>query len=247
MTHTAIITGGSRGIGAATAKVLAGQGYAVEILYREQEETARHVAQEIHQSGGTARTHRVDVGDEPQVQRFVAGLEHEDAEVAVLVNNAGVAGNSLLLGTSLASWQHTLTTNLTGPFMMARAVVPLMLDRGAGTIINISSNSAHLPGPGQGAYAASKGGIEALTRAWAVELRCKNIRVNCVRPGRVRTDMSEASADHLNAMSPALWGEPKDLAEVIAFLASDAARYINGQVLCTDGGLSITRPQAGTP
>ena len=240
---TAIVTGGSRGIGAATAKLLAKRGFAVEILYHSQTAAAEKVVAEIQESGGTAKAMQCDVSQETAVNSYINQLEAAGRDVAVLVNNAGIAKDNLLMLTAIDAWHRVLETNLTGTFLMTKAVAPLMMDRGGGAIINVSSNSAHSPGAGQVAYAASKGGVEAFTRAAAVELRRLNIRVNCVRPGRVRTEMTEKVAEKMNQMDASRWGEPIQIAEVIAFLASQAASYLTGQVITADGGLSISRPQ----
>jgi len=136
-----------------------------------------------------------------------------------------------------------LRINLTGTFLMCRAVVPVMLDQASGRIINLSSNSVRIPGPGQTAYAASKGGVEALTRALAVEVGRKGISVNAVAPGRVKTDMTDPVVTQLGGRAGPRWGVPEDISALVAFLASDAADYIQGQVMTADGGRLITRPR----
>ncbi|MGL4831854.1 MAG: SDR family NAD(P)-dependent oxidoreductase [Propionibacteriaceae bacterium] len=236
----AIVTGASRGIGAAIARALASD-FAIDVCYHHEKELAENVAQSICASGSWARSVALDVTDAHAIERYASDLEDNHVEVAVVVNNAAIAQDSLLLQTSLDSWQQVLATNLTGPMVLCQALVPLMMDRRGGAIVNISSNSAHIPGNGQVSYAASKGGLEALTRALAVELRRLGIRVNAVRVGRVRTQLTEAAATTLAAADSAPWGEPDDIADVVAFLASDAARYLTGQVITADGGLAVTR------
>jgi 3-oxoacyl-[acyl-carrier protein] reductase len=153
-----------------------------------------------------------------------------------------VIDDRLLALTPTAKWENVLRTNLTGPFLTSRSVLPVMLDQGWGRIINISSNSARMPGPGQTAYAASKGGLEALTRGLAVEVGRKGIRVNCVAPGKVRTEMTEAVADQLSSGDPSTrWGLPEDISGLVAFLAGDEADYIQGQTFTVDGGRLVMR------
>lgn len=238
---TAIITGASRGIGAAVAARLARDGFTVEVIHRDSAAEAVGVVTRIADAGGIARAVTLDVTDSDAVDRYADELAGR--EVAVLVNNAGVTADALLLQTTDDAWRTVIDTNLGGTFRMCRAVAGLMMDRGGGAIVNVSSNSAVIPGPGQAAYAASKGGIEALSRALAVELGKVGIRVNVVRPGRVRTRMAEAAAGVLDAMGLAPWGEPEQVADVVAFLAGPDSGYVTGQVLTADGGLSVTRPQ----
>jgi NAD(P)-dependent dehydrogenase (short-subunit alcohol dehydrogenase family) len=162
------------------------------------------------------------------------------------VNNAAIIDDRLLALTSLKRWEQVLRINLTGPFLMCRAVLPTMLEQSWGRIINISSNSVRIPGAGQSAYAASKGGVEALTRALAMEVGRKGIRVNTVAPGRVKTDMTENVAAQLGAGdSGPRWGVPEDLSGIVGFLASDAADYIQGQTITVDGGRLVMRSSRG--
>lgn len=234
----AVVSGGSRGIGAATVRELVARGYAVDVLYREAEDAASSLVGAL---GGQARAVRLDVRDEAAVADYAAGLDAADAALDVLVCNAGVARDELLMSATLDAWTDTLATNLTGTFLLVRALAPLMMDRRRGSVITVSSSSASTPGIGQAAYAASKGGVEAFTRAAAAELRRFGIRVNCVAPGRVRTDMTEAAAEAMDAMAPGPWGAPEDLARVIAWLASDDASYVQGQVISADGGIGVSR------
>ncbi|MET8132985.1 3-oxoacyl-ACP reductase family protein [Streptomyces sp. NPDC005251] len=241
-TRVALVTGGSRGIGAAVSHRLADDGLTVHLVCRSALDAGRRVVKEIEAAGGRAVLHQADVGDEAQVEDLVEEVTAQEGALHVLVNNAAVIDDQLLAVTRTDRWENVLRTNLTGPFLTSRAVLPAMLDQGWGRIINISSNSARTPGPGQSAYAASKGGIEALTRALAVEVGRKGIRVNCVAPGKVRTEMTAAVADQLGSDSDGTrWGLPEDISGLIAFLARDEADYIQGQTFTVDGGRMIMR------
>ncbi|WP_306204380.1 SDR family NAD(P)-dependent oxidoreductase [Actinoplanes sp. RD1] len=243
--RAAVVTGGSRGIGAAICRQLAADGFAVHLVYRDADEAAKAVAGEIEADGGTVTTHKADVADEAQVTELVDAVTRTGAGVDVLVNNAAIIDDKLLATTRLTQWEHVLRVNLTGPWLMSRAVLPVMLEQGRGRIINISSNSARIPGPGQTAYAASKGGLEALSRGLAVEVGRKGIRVNVVAPGRVRTDMTGPVAGQLGDESQSRWGVPEDISALVGFLASEQADYIQGQVITADGGRLVHRPRAG--
>ncbi|MGH3854316.1 MAG: SDR family NAD(P)-dependent oxidoreductase [Pseudonocardiaceae bacterium] len=242
--RVAVVTGGSRGIGAAICRRLASDGLSVQVIFRTAEDAAKQVVDDIESSGGKAVTHRADVSDENEVQALVEGILTQSGGIHVLVNNAGIVDDHLLALTTLGQWQRVLQVNLDGPFLMCRAVVPVMLDQSWGRIINISSNSVRIPGAGQTAYAASKGGLEALTRGLAMEVGRKGIRVNTVAPGRVRTDMTNPVTAQLGGDSADLrWGVPDDISGIVSFLASDEADYIQGQTITVDGGRLVMRPQ----
>lgn len=243
--RVAIVTGGSRGIGAALCRRLAADGVTVHLTYRDNEAAAKQVVDDVRAVGGIAHAHRADVADEHDVSSLTEIVLAAEGAIHILVNNAGVIDDRLVMTTGLAQWEQVLRVNLTGTFLMARAVIPAMLDQGWGRIINFSSNSVRIPGAGQCAYAASKGGVEALTRVLAVELGRKGIRVNTVAPGRVRTEMTGPVADKLGGDDPAgpRWGEPEDISGLVAFLASDESDYIQGQTITADGGRLVTRPR----
>lgn len=243
--RVAIVTGGSRGIGAAVCRRLAEDGLSVYLVYRDAEAAAKQVVEEILAAGGRAVAHRADVADEAAVKDLVRVVTAAEGAIHVLVNNAGVIDDQLLMLTSTKRWEQVLRVNLTGPFLLSREVLPVMLDQGWGRIINVSSNSVRIPGAGQTAYAASKGGVEALTRGLAMEVGRKGIRVNCVAPGRVRTDMTGPVADQLGGDSATgpRWGVPEDISGLVAFLASDEADYIQGQTITADGGRLVMRPR----
>jgi 3-oxoacyl-[acyl-carrier protein] reductase len=218
----------------------------VHLVYRNADAAAAEVVAQIRAAGGLVASHKADVSIEQEVQSLVDTILAQEGNIHVLVNNAAIIDDRLLALTSLKRWEQVLRINLTGPFLMCRAVLPTMLEQSWGRIINISSNSVRIPGAGQSAYAASKGGVEALTRALAMEVGRKGIRVNTVAPGRVKTDMTENVAAQLGAGdSGPRWGVPEDLSGIVGFLAGDAADYIQGQTITVDGGRLVMRSSRG--
>jgi 3-oxoacyl-[acyl-carrier protein] reductase len=240
--RVAIVTGGSRGIGRAIALALAESGAAVGIAFRSQEASAREVQRAIEAAGGRAFIAPGDVRDEGSVTRFVEAASAALGPVDILVNNAGITRDGHILFTDTAKWDEVLGVNLDAAYYAVRAVVRGMLLRRWGRIINVSSPSARMPLGGQSSYAASKAGLEGFTRALSRDLASKGVLVNAVSPGLVETDMLEAMpaegrAAHLKAIALGRIGKPEEIAAVVAFLASDAASYITGQVIGVDGGL----------
>lgn len=240
--RVAVVTGGSRGIGRGIAQLLAERGAAVAIAYREQETPAQAFVEAVHSRGGAAWAGQCDVADERAVKAFFAAVEGEFGKVDILVNNAGVTRGTHFMLMDTARWSEVLNVNLHGAFHCARAAVRGMLLRGWGRIINMSSPSARMPLPGQSGYAASKAGLEGFTRALSRDLAPKGVLVNAVSPGLIATDMLEqmpqdARAAYLKAVPVGRPGSPRDVGSLVAFLASDAAAYITGQVIAVDGGL----------
>jgi 3-oxoacyl-[acyl-carrier protein] reductase len=240
--HTAIVTGGTRGIGRAIVEALAAAGAKVAFTYAQSSSVANDILGTLNKDAMRAMAAKVEGYD--QFDGFVQAVEKELGPVTILVNNAGVIRDQLLMSMSESEWNDVITTNLTGSFIALRPVAALMVRRRRGAIINISSIAASRPGKGHANYAASKGGLEALTKALAVELAPRGVRVNCVAPGMIETDMSknvrDLAGDEIVSRIPMKRiGTPKDIAQAVMFLASDQSSYITGNILHVDGGLCV--------
>ena len=237
---TAIVTGGSRGIGAAIAKKFASMGADVAVIYAGSKDAAEAVCQACTQEHGVkAAAFQCDVASFDGVKAAVAAIKAEFGAVQILVNNAGITKDGLVPMMSEAAFDAVLDTNLKGAFNMIRHVAPLFLRAKEGCVINISSVSGLMGNPGQCNYAASKAGLIGLTKSVAKELAPKGIRCNAIAPGFIRTDMT-GSQEHnpLLTMIPlGRMGEAEEVAEAAAYLA--AANYVTGEVLRVDGGIAM--------
>jgi 3-oxoacyl-[acyl-carrier protein] reductase len=240
----ALVTGGGRGIGRAIVERLAGDGVDVVFFYRGNAEAAREVVSAVTSSGGKAEAMQVDIADAAAVAVAVEQIIASRERIDVLVNNAGVVRDNLLALLSDEDIRTVLDTNIGGVFNVTRAVVPHMISRRSGRIVNLSSVAGEKGGRGQSNYAASKGAINAFTRAMAVELASRKITVNCVAPGVIETEMSQQVRDLASDEVKARillrrYGQAQDVAHAVWFLASRFADYITGEVLHVDGGFKM--------
>lgn len=241
----ALVTGGARGIGREISLILARAGAEVIINYNKSKEQAESLLQEIGTDGGKAEVFQADISNPEAVQTLFEHLRKKFNRLDVLVNNAGVIRDNLLLSTELSDWDRVLDLNLRGAFLCTRYAAEMMLVSHSGKIINIASTGAIKGGRGQTNYAASKGGLVAFTRACAVELGGKGIQVNAVLPGMIVTPMSSrvrkrAGEDILANIPSGRFGEPREVASLVLFLASGLSDYITGQAIAVDGGLSVS-------
>lgn len=236
----AIITGASRGIGRAVALALASEGANVLVNYANSSEAAQRVVAEIAAAGGSALAFAADVSKADQVDALLDAAMEKWGRVDVLVNNAGITRDGLLLRMKPEDWQAVIDLNLTGVFLCTRVVSKVMLKQRAGRIINISSVTGQMGNPGQANYSAAKAGVIGFTKTVAKELASRGITVNAVAPGFIATDMtSDLKAEEILKYIPlGRYGQPDEVAGMVRFLAADpAAAYITGQVLNVDGGM----------
>jgi 3-oxoacyl-[acyl-carrier protein] reductase len=239
---TALVTGASRGIGRAIAARLARGGANVVVNYNARADAAEEVAAEVRAAGGEALVVQADVAVGADVDRLVQASLEQFKRIDVLVNNAGITRDTLIMRMSEEDWDSVVSTNLKSAFLMTKAVLRPMLRQRAGRIVNITSISGVMGNAGQANYSASKAGMMGLTRSTAREVATRNITCNAVAAGVIDTDIwhgvpDEAIAALLQIVPVGRKGTPEDVAEAVAFLASDAAAYITGQVLNVDGGL----------
>lgn len=243
MKRVALVTGGSRGIGRAVAEHLGAEGHRVAVNYHTGAGAAEEVVAAIREAGGEAMAVGADVGDEAAVAAMFAAVAEEFGPVEVLVNNAGITRDGLLLRMGPEDWDAVLTTNLRAVYLCTRTALRAMLRARWGRVISISSVAGLAGNPGQANYAAAKAGLVGFTKSVAKEVGSRGITVNAVAPGFIDTDMTAALPDAtVEAAVPNIalgrLGEPREVASAVGYLASDPASYVTGQVIVVDGGLA---------
>jgi len=242
--RVALVTGGSRGIGAAVAKRLAAEGASVAINYAGRADAAAEVVAAIEAAGGTAAAFQADVSEAAACAALVDDVVSRFGRIDVLVNNAGITRDGLLVRMSDHDWRAVIDTNLSGAFYLSRAVGKLMMKQRWGSIVNMASVVGMMGNAGQANYAAAKAGLIGLTKSVARELAGRGVRANAVAPGFIATDMTGALSETAreaatSSIAMGRLGTPEDIAATVAFLASDDAAYITGQVIAVDGGMTF--------
>ena len=239
-----LITGASKGIGAQIAKTLASFGLKVWINYRSHAEAAEAIKEEIEKAGGKAAIIKADVTNEEEFTEAIKTIIDADGELAYLVNNAGITKDKLALRMSVADFNDVINANLTSSFIGCREALKVMSKKRFGSVVNISSIVGEMGNAGQTNYSASKGGLNAMTKSFAKEAAIRGIRYNAVTPGFIQTDMThelkaEVKAEYEKNIPLSRFGNPSEIADAVAFLLSDHASYITGEILKVNGGLYV--------
>ncbi len=242
LNRTALVTGGTRGIGREIVKKLAATGYQVYFTFVSRPELAEAVCAEVKTNGGTARGFQLDASDWDSVAQFFSDEIKDKVHLDVLVNNAGITKDGLLVRMKREQWEQVLTVNLTGAFVCLQQAAKIMVKQRFGRIVNISSVVGQAGNAGQTNYCASKAGLIGLTKAAALELSSRGITVNAIAPGFIETDMTETlpadvRAKYMERIPLGCLGSAKNIADAVAYLASDAGSYVTGQVLGINGGM----------
>jgi 3-oxoacyl-[acyl-carrier protein] reductase len=241
--RVSLVTGGSKGIGRAVCQALARPGDVVVFNHFDPDESeADKTIAMLKEAGATTEGKKFDVADPDQAQEFMAHVVDTYGSLDVLVNNAGITMDALMVRMSLEQFERVLRVNLVGAFVCQQAAAKIMMKQRSGCIVNVASVVGEIGNVGQANYSASKGGLIALTKTGAKELAARNVRVNAVAPGYIETDMTRAMPEKAQEMLKSMVpmnrpGQPEDVADVIAFLCSDAASYMTGQVLHISGGM----------
>ncbi|HEC79186.1 MAG TPA: 3-oxoacyl-[acyl-carrier-protein] reductase [candidate division WOR-3 bacterium] len=236
--QVAVITGGANGIGAGIAKRFVEEGAKVAVCDIDAE-TGRKITEALR---GNAKFYRMDVADEEEIKKAVDQIFSDYAKIDILINNAGITNDKLLLRMTKEDWERVIDINLTGTFLVTRAVIKYMIKQRYGRIVNIASIAGIIGNPGQANYSASKAGIIGFTKSCAKELASRSITVNAIAPGFIETSMTavlpdEVKENYLKAIPMKRFGKVEDVAALALFLSSEQASYMTGQVICLDGGL----------
>ncbi len=244
MSRVALVTGGSRGIGRAVAQLLATQGHRVAVNYTANEVAADAAVKAIAAAGGSAIAVQADVGDPDSVTAMFAMIGERLGSVEILVNNAGITRDALVLRMGVEAWDEVIETNLRSVYLVSKAALRGMLRARWGRIVSISSVSGVAGNPGQANYAASKAGIIGFTKSVAREVGSRGITVNAVAPGFIETDMTDALGDEITTaarerIALGRLGQPEEVAAAVGYLASDDASYVTGHTLVVDGGIAL--------
>lgn len=240
----AIVTGGSRGIGEAIVRRLAQEGARVYATFNSNGEKALAIEQELNNSGASVRFISADISNEDSVKNLMDTVINETGRIDVLVNNAGMTRDNLLMRMSTQEWDDVINTNLKGVFLCCKAVTRTMMSQRKGKIVNVSSIVGFTGNAGQANYVAAKAGVIGFTKSLAKELSSRNILVNCIAPGYVETDMTQKLSEQqkqsfLDIIPLRRAAQADEIASVVAFLVSDDANYITGQTIAVDGGLTM--------
>ncbi len=241
----AIVTGGGRGIGKAIVTQMAKAGAKVIFFYHSSEDSAQALVDSLNNENLSVQAKKVDVRNLEEVTENIDAIaEAHDGQIDILVNNSGIIRDGLLMGLSAEDIRAVFDTNIIGTMNVTQAVVPYMMRKRRGKVINMSSVGGHAPGRGQSNYAATKGAVNAFTKAMAVELAPRKIQVNAIAPGVIETDISQEVRDMaadkiLDEILLKRFGQPEEVAYLATFLASSYADYINGQIISIDGGFKM--------
>ncbi|MEM1243191.1 MAG: 3-oxoacyl-ACP reductase family protein [Pseudomonadota bacterium] len=240
----ALVTGGAKGIGESIVLTLAKMGALVVFTYHSSSSLADKLLQTAEAEGLTLQALKCDIADNAQCEAIIESIIEQHQQIDILVNNSGIVKDNLLAAMETSAIEQVIHTNLIGTMQMTRAVIPHMMRKRAGKIVNIGSIAGEKPGRGQANYAASKAAIHAFTKAMAVELARRNIHVNAVAPGVIETEMSQnvrelAAEETLSKILLKRYGQCQEIANAVAFLASPLANYITGEILHVDGGFKM--------
>lgn len=241
---TVLITGGSRGIGRAIALAFAEEGTNVIINYTSDEENAKDVIKEIEKFGVKGLAVRANISKAEEVNSMFDKIKEDFDMIDILINNAGITRDSLFIGMKEKDWDEVIEVNLKGMFLCTKAVIRKMLRQKYGRIVNISSVVGVIGNPGQANYCASKAGVIGLTKSLAREVASRNITVNAIAPGFIKTDMTDALPEDIKesvmgTIPMGRYGNPEDIANIAVFLSSGKAGYITGQIIHIDGGMAM--------